>query len=476
MDAFQMLPPSSDVQQRHLRQHPHNALIVRDNRQLQVYSAPISGSNYWQSQLTPTHEYGESHLHAGAAATLVGFTTADSRSASVDDDDSGDTGEEATAASRSPSPSASASPSKFTTKGTLGKKKRVFKKRKATHTIRKEQKTALEREIQELQVKLDAIKFQALVQRGEVSRTHQERAVKNAVLRESIQGQHLVMAQAQALLSGHTQHHLYGIRPMEMKICLRADRAERHEVLTALRGPKLREAMLFLQARSHGLDPTSTYFQEERFDTAEGDFCVTRFEVTPLRGVAGGVRAVFDAVLQNAFNAEIIISEISGHITIREDDDLNDDNVSQMRLVSQTSRGVLLENNLVHFAEFSPGKDTKDGEGGSYAVTATDFADEDELYPYRPHERVRRDTTAAMLVTSYMDTSQTSNGDRRSQFASEKQGELVVVVTRWSCSRVCHTDLQLPCHAQLELRNTSIRSANTFLNCVRETLGLPIVS
>ncbi|EEY70606.1 uncharacterized protein PITG_06064 [Phytophthora infestans T30-4] len=40
---------------------------------------------------------------------------------------------------------------------------------------------------------------------------------------------------------------------------------------------------------------------------------------------------------------------------------------------------------------------------GSYAVTAADFVDEDELYPYRPQERIRSDTTSAVLVTSHAD-------------------------------------------------------------------------
>ncbi|POM58223.1 Hypothetical protein PHPALM_37162 [Phytophthora palmivora] len=289
---------------------------------------------------------------------------------------------EETPTTRSPSSSTSPSPVRQEQP-----KKRVFKKRKATHTIRKEQKAALEKEIEALQSKLKEIKFQALVQQGEVSKSYHDQAVENAVLRESIQDQHLVMAQMRALLSGHTLHHVSGVRPMETRICLAADRVERREILHALRGAKLREAKRFLQARSCGINPTTPYFQEERYETADGDYCITRFEITPLHGVKGGVRAVFDAVLQAAFNVEIIISETSGDITVREDDDMDDDCVSQMRLVSQTNRGVLLENNLVHFVEYSHGESETNGKS-SYAVTATDFVDEDDLYPYKPLERL----------------------------------------------------------------------------------------
>ncbi|GMF24860.1 unnamed protein product [Phytophthora lilii] len=411
-------------------QKPQDALMLVDNRQLQRWSGVNS---CWPP---PQDE------HRGAAASLMELTTGQD-----------------TPASRSPASSASSSPPPQ-------KKKRVFKKRKATHTIRKEQKAALEKEIEELQARLEDIKFQALVQQGEAAKSYRDRAVENAVLRESIQDQHLVMAQVRALLSGHTQNHMSGVRPMETKICLSADRAERRGVLHALRGAKLREAERFLRARSNAINPTTPYFHEERYETASGDFCIVRFEITPLRGVKGGVRAVFNAVLQAAFNAEIIISETSGNITVREDDDLNDDGVSQMRLVSQTNRGVLLENNLVHFAEYSRGENGKDGKG-SYALTATDFVDEDDLYPYRPLERVRRDATAAMLLTSYIEPA--TKGDVK----SEKEGEQVVVVTRSSCSRICHTDLSISREALLDLRQNSILSQGTFLNCVRETLGIP---
>ncbi|GMF25842.1 unnamed protein product [Phytophthora fragariaefolia] len=417
---------------------PQDALVVVDNRQLQLWS----GFNGWSLPPQDTQ-------HRSAASTMMEIATP--------------IGEELPA---TPASSVSTSTSPVQEQGEPRKKKRVFKKRKTTHTIRKEQKAALEKEIDQLQARLEQIKFQALVQQGKAAKSYHARAVENAVLRESIQESHLVMAQARAPLSGHTQHHVSGVRPMETKICLSADRGGRGAVLHALREAKLREAKRFLRTRSSGVSPNTPYFQEERYETADGDFCIARFEITPLRGVRGGVRAVFDAVLQAAFNAEIIISETSGNITVREDDDLNDDDsVSQMRLVSQTNRGVLLENNLVHFAEYSHGEDDKNDD---YAVTATDFVDEDDLYPYRPLERIRRDLTAAMLMTSYVEP--LAVGDVK----SETEGERVVVVTRWSCARICHTDLNISREALLDLRETSIRSQGTFLNCVRETLGLPI--
>ncbi|KAI9982638.1 hypothetical protein PInf_008610 [Phytophthora infestans] len=103
----------------------------------------------------------------------------------------------------SPASSASGSPSPAPQEPE--KKKRAYKKRKATHTIRKEQKAVLEREIAELQDQLEDVKFRALVQQGKVSNSYHDRAVENAVLKESIQEQHFVMAQVRAFLSGQMQ-------------------------------------------------------------------------------------------------------------------------------------------------------------------------------------------------------------------------------------------------------------------------------
>ncbi|KAG6618622.1 Phospholipid-transporting ATPase 2 [Phytophthora cinnamomi] len=137
-------PPPKPLQ----HQQPQDALMVVDNHQLQICSA----FNGWpQPPQDPKHH--------GAAATLMELMAA--------------IGEE-TPATHLP--------------------KRVFKKRKATHTIRKEQKAALEKEIEALQARLEEIKLQALMQQDEATKPYHDRAVENAVLRESIQ-EHLVVAQ-----------------------------------------------------------------------------------------------------------------------------------------------------------------------------------------------------------------------------------------------------------------------------------------
>jgi hypothetical protein len=347
------------------------------------------------------------------------------------------------------------------------KKKRVYKKRKATHTIRKEEKQALEFEIQELQKELEMLKFRTMVENGGQGESERKRTAKSTVLREAVQEQHLVLARAQAMMDGQNQQSLYRLHPTEMTIRLGADRLERMSTLSALRGPKLQEAKRFLIERARGLSLTAPYFQEERYDTMDGDYCIARFDVTPFRGANAGVQQVFAALQQAVFNAEIIISESSGNITIREDDELGDDNLSHMRFVSQTPQGLQLETNLVLFSDCAQCQAANSclAESGRYAIMASDFVDEDERFPYRPQERIRRDSTTVTMVTSYRDDTNGARGD----------GDVVVVVTRWALSIVRRPAMAIPDHLWDELRNSHVRWGDLMFNCVRQALGLPVV-
>ncbi|KAE9302882.1 hypothetical protein PF008_g22378 [Phytophthora fragariae] len=350
------------------------------------------------------------------------------------------------------------------------KKKRVYKKRKATHTVRKEEKQALEVQIKALEAKLEVLKLQALVQKGDEDATLNKKMTHNAALRDAVQSQYLLLAHTKGMMLGCELRHSYEVRPTEMFIRLTADRGERHETLKALRQPKFHYARQFILERSRGMHPTTEYFHEERYETPEGDFCNVRFDRVPLRGVRGGIRTVLDALKNAAFNAEIIISETSGNLTIREDDDLTEEDFSQMRLVTQTSRGILVENNLVHFTDFS-----RAGGEESYAVTAADFVDQDERFPYRPHERIRRDATAAILVTSHVDAKSSKEADADGyggHTSSEEEAEPVVVITRWAFTRICRTEMNVPIEVLREMRDLSGRVSETILNCVRETVGL----
>ncbi|ETP33179.1 hypothetical protein F442_18243 [Phytophthora nicotianae P10297] len=329
------------------------------------------------------------------------------------------------------------------------KKKRIYKKRKTTYAIRKEEKMALESQIRGLMAKINVLQLKTLLQQGGEDHLLHRQLKCNAVLRNNIQEQHLAVARVRAMLTGST-----AVRPTKMYIHLPADPTTRQEAMKALREPKLYYARQFITHLCLGLHPTANYFNEERFDTPEGDYCNVRFDRTSLK-VSGGVRAVYEALQTAVFNTEIILSEASGNITIREDDDIGG---SQLRLVAHTTSGLLVENNLVHFSEFSPAEGN-----GSYALTTVDYVDRDDRFPYRPHERIRRDAMSIVMATS-------QSTARKGGPASEEDSDTVVVITRWTFTRICRTELNVPSQVLRQMRDVAGQVSDTLLNCVRETV------
>ncbi|RLN96337.1 hypothetical protein BBJ28_00006764 [Nothophytophthora sp. Chile5] len=351
-------------------------------------------------------------------------------------------------------------------------KQQPQRKRRTTYEIRKQQKSDLVTQVKMMQTQLDELKYRVLVEQGETAKSHERTTAANSVLQECIQGQHVGLADMQAMLASHIQDNLHTLQPAQTVIQLGTDRVERHKTLMAMKDRKLREGKRFITARSRGLDPRASYSQEERYETPGDDFCVMRFDNSPIYG--SSVKAVFDAIIHSVLHSEIIISELFGSITIREDNDFDDSNVSQLRLVSSTSRGAMVESNSVMFSEFSDGTDGKEC---SYGIVAADFVDSDELYPYRPTERVRRDTTTVVLIRSLTEldsqtrTSNDGNCSEDQTDSNKAEDAQTVVATRWTCSKMPHTELDIPRGRLQELQESSVCWGDTMKNCIQQHLG-----
>ncbi|KAF1779005.1 hypothetical protein GQ600_26622 [Phytophthora cactorum] len=189
------------------------------------------------------------------------------------------------------------------------RRKTQVKGKQTAYEARKEVKRDLVEKVKNLQKELGQLKFRLLVKQGE-----------NGELLEFIRKQHLVRAAMQAALTGHAQRSLDTLEPVQSVICLGTDQVERYNTLMTLKERQLANAERHLAARSRGLSPRSTYCQEECFDSAEGDYCVVRFETVPVWGAHS--KEVFDAMLGSVLNQEIILSEMFGCVAIREDNDL----------------------------------------------------------------------------------------------------------------------------------------------------------
>jgi len=211
--------------------------------------------------------------------------------------------------------------------------------------------------------------------------------------------------------------------PFETFIRLGRDPVARRAEMLAIKPLKIQGAVHFLRENRRFMDPTAEYCESKRFRSRNGDMCSIRFEITPFPGVTS-VKPVFDALQHFVHNMEISITEVMGDITVRENDDDNfDDSMTQHRLVTSVSNVVFLDTNNVTFAEYrppsAPPHSLQESDGSELGVIVAEYVDEDELYPYRPKERLRQDMTILSMVASYQKPS----------------GERVVVVTRWSMFR-----------------------------------------
>uniref|UniRef100_K3X3B8 Uncharacterized protein n=1 Tax=Globisporangium ultimum (strain ATCC 200006 / CBS 805.95 / DAOM BR144) TaxID=431595 RepID=K3X3B8_GLOUD len=310
-----------------------------------------------------------------------------------------------------------------------------------------EEKEYLEKQLEKLQAELLGFKYRALVSTTSRGRNGNsscgsvtQDSFTESVLRDAIKIQQLSLASVQAALSTYVSHHTK-VSPIETPIRLGRDLAARRQTLESMHTEKLADARTFLAERSRGMDGARHYREEERFETDEGDFCALRFDITPLVGNTSSVKKLFDALLYYIFNVEISITESFGNITIREDDDSGETSTSIHRLVTTSASGVQVEISTVHFSEFD---ENSHGGLGSGVIVA-DFIDEDELYPYRPSERVRNDLTAVMTITP----------ERRKRNEDDNDGddETVITVTRWSLLKLHRAEFEISHETRDALRD-----------------------
>lgn len=218
--------------------------------------------------------------------------------------------------------------------------------------------------------------------------------------------------------------------------------------------------MRYIQQRSRFIDPMAEVSENSRFMSANGDYCVLRFDSTPLPG-AHSVRDVFDAIEFYLYTMEeISISEVLGDITIRDDDTTRGHGVSHHRLISNLECGdVQIEVNCVRFAAFFS-KSVEFGNGRDFGVIAFDFVDSDELFPYAPLERVREDVTGVLTVKS--ETRRRVNGEE----------EEVVVLSRTCLLKLHRPQLAIPESVLDDLHESLGSWGDVMLKKVKELLRL----
>ncbi|EGZ12188.1 hypothetical protein PHYSODRAFT_517349 [Phytophthora sojae] len=301
------------------------------------------------------------------------------------------------------------------------------KYRKATHTLRKEEKERLEKELDALHARMEELKKQALESFGTPGQNDKDRVIACKVLRDAVQTQQLEFANIQGIMSEYALCTIEAGSPLQRYIHLKRYETFRQETLLELKPMKLEDADQFLRQRRPNVDPCKPMCEDRRYELSNGDFCSTRFTTIQFHGV-GSVRQVFDMLVQT----------MTG--------------VTQNRLVSTTINGLLMESNTVLFSQFfEPGNEPGHERGRGLIVA--DFVDEDERHPYRPHARVRRDINAILELTSY----------------TRKEGS-VVVLTRWVFSQLHRPSFAVSTGNWEEIRDNMDRWGETMHRTMVESL------
>ncbi|RLN55239.1 hypothetical protein BBJ29_007210 [Phytophthora kernoviae] len=159
----------------------------------------------------------------------------------------------------------------------------------------------------------------------------------------------------------------------------------------------LEDGAKFLRDRLPCVDPCKPMREDHGYEASNGDFyasyiCTMQFE--------NSVKEVYDILLGYFSSIEISVSEKLGNITVREDDDSMAPGITTNRMVSTTIGGLRMESNTVYFSRYDEG-DEEVGHQNGYGIFVADYVDEDKLNPYHPHERIRRDFSTVLELTSY---------------------------------------------------------------------------
>ncbi|KAG7380735.1 formate dehydrogenase (NAD+) [Phytophthora pseudosyringae] len=324
------------------------------------------------------------------------------------------------------------------------------KYRKSTINIRKGEIAKLLKELEGLHSRMEQLNARAM-KPCPGDETPSEAAVANRVLRRAIKKQQRQVTQFHALMS---EYSLFSIRvgsPIHQEIHLLRDSTSRFTTLTTMKTRVLEMGAHFLKDRCPRINPSKPMREDHGCEAPNGDFYATHFSTSQFDN---SVKKVFDILLGYFSSIEICVSEKLGNVTIREDDDNLAPGVTLNRLVSTTLGGLRMESNTVYFSHYEEGGNEPGQEHG-YGLFVADFVDEDERSPYHPHERIRRDFSAVLELTSYPIQRRTSGTKTVSSSSSRGEEGRVVVVTRWVHSRVHHPQYAIPLSGWHEMRENT---------------------
>ncbi|OWY92476.1 hypothetical protein PHMEG_00038515, partial [Phytophthora megakarya] len=284
-------------------------------------------------------------------------------------------------------------------------------------------------------------------------------------MRELLLDQHLAIASAHAMIFHHLSNQCNN--PMKTHIHLPRQWEPRRSNLMAMKEDKFQQCYAYLAARCCNLDMTKDHFSGDEYEDADGNFICHRFDVTHFRGVKS-LKQVHDALVFFMLNMEIRISETLGDITVREDYDVIEDDavISNHRLVSNHDT-VISEVNTATFTQYFDGPNQF--ETSPCAVLTSDNIDDDDLHPYNSLEFVRRDVSAAVVLTEEQRPQEPGDSSVfGSQVESEEEDEVIVVMRRAVFMKIHNPSFDVPENALLDMNERLHQWPKVMMQTIRE--------
>ncbi|GAB9474768.1 hypothetical protein Gpo141_00011885 [Globisporangium polare] len=358
------------------------------------------------------------------------------------------------------------------------------RQRKRTYEQRKDEIDALEKKAQLLSATLDFLKHRAGVQ-DDQSIAQQE--LNNSMLRELLRSQQFLVAGFRSMMA--TNESEYDLSPVSTWIHLESAASKRRQLLKSLKYQKIHDARRFLEKRTQFSPKTTRFSESSRRRTDDGGTVAEKFDIVPLLS-ARSIKQVYDALAFYFANLEICMTETLGDVVLREEStesaavrDKEDASIAQHRFL-YNHRDIRVETNSLVFSEYKQNhKSALTGEFCEEGIFATDFVDQDDLYPYAPHERVRKDIVSVFHIQSVEKVHESSRSNASSlslELSDEDKGdsnlpedddpEQVVVLTMWFQSKLRRCELDVSEDRILELVEDTDRVHEAILKSVRATL------
>lgn len=219
-----------------------------------------------------------------------------------------------------------------------------------------------------------------------------------------------------------------------------------------------RHACEYIEARSRFLDPLKRHVSEERFENANGDYCCAQFDVHQFANVTS-VKQVYDVLVSYMYNIEISMSERLGDIITRDDFDVVENSFTSFRFLA-TECGVPTEKHGVLFMKYFDSHELFGGQ--PCGVVVIDRIEEDELYPYTPQDRMRKDASISIVLRPHWRTKADGKGG----------SELVVNMTMGKFIKLHRSECPLATPAAVaKMRENVMDWGSVIITALREILS-----